>query len=199
MKTRIITAALFVTATLIYSCTNNTTPASTAVEKDSTKTEFGNYATQVELGKHLAVICGCGDCHTPKKMTEEGPVPDVSLAYSGAQSAMPLPEITAAQISKGTAATFDETTWVGPWGKSFAANITSDSTGIGLWSEDQFMNCLRNGLYKGLRASRPLMPPMPWQDYSQMSDKELKAIFAYLKSTKPVHNVVAEYQPPTRQ
>ena len=197
MKTRIITAALFVVAIIIYSCNNNTTPALTAVEKDSTKNMYGDFATQVELGKHLAVIGGCADCHTPKKMTEDGPVDDVALAYSGAQSKMPLPDVTAQQLSKGMAATYDQTAWVGPWGKSFAANITPDSTGIGLWSEDQFINCLRNGLYKGIKGSRPLMPPMPWQDYSQMSDKELKAIFAYLKSIKPVHNVVAEYEPPT--
>jgi len=48
----------------------------------------------------------------------------------------------------------------------------------------------------GLDGARPLMPPMPVKGYSQMTDDELKAIFAYLKSTTPVHNVVPQYEPP---
>lgn len=176
----------------ILSCNTKTNVDASLNEADSASKTNGGFATQIEWGKHLVIISGCGDCHTPKKMTDKGPVNDETLLLSGAQLNMPVPDIK----TPGVAATYDETTWIGPWGKSFAANITPDSTGIGLWKESQFINCLRKGLFKGLDGARPLMPPMPWQDYSQMSDNEMKAIFAYLKSVKPVHNVVREYVPP---
>lgn len=195
MKMKIMLAALSVTTLLICSCNTNTGSIQPA-KNDSAQSSNGGFASQEEWGKHLVTISGCSDCHTPKKMTAHGPVDDEALLFSGAQSTISTPEITPAQASKGVAATYDETTWIGPWGKSFAANITSDSTGIGAWKESQFINCLRKGLFKGLDGARPIMPPMPWQDYSKMSDDEIKAIFVYLKSTKPVHNIVAEYQPP---
>ena len=45
-------------------------------------------------------------------------------------------------------------------------------------------------------GTRPLLPPMPWQEFGQMKDEELKAIFAYLKTIKPVNNVVPPAAPP---
>ncbi|MNE65179.1 Fructose dehydrogenase cytochrome subunit precursor [compost metagenome] len=79
---------------------------------------------------------------------------------------------------------------VGPWGSSYSANITSDATGIGQWSEEQFIKCIRTGKSKGLDNGRPLLPPMPWQSYAQLNDTDLKSIFAYLQTVKPVDNVV---------
>jgi len=38
--------------------------------------------------------------------------------------------------------------------------------------------------------TRPLLPPMPWPGFAKASDEDLKAIFAYLKSTPPVENRV---------
>ena len=90
----------------------------------------------------------------------------------------------------------DLTAAVGPWGTSFAANLTSDATGIGNWTEEQFERALRHGLYKGLEGSRPLLPPMPWQNLVNMKPEDMKAVFAYLKSTKPVENVVPAPIPP---
>jgi hypothetical protein len=84
----------------------------------------------------------------------------------------------------------DLTSAVGPWGASFAGNITSDATGIGNWTEENFIRALRKGKYKGLENSRDLLPPMPWFVYKNMTDEDLKSIFAYLKTTKPVENVV---------
>ena len=177
---------------LILSCNTKTSVDNPSNNADSSSNENGGFTTQVEWGKHLVTVTGCEDCHTPKKMTNKGPVNDEALQLSGAQLKAPLPDIK----MPGVAATYDQTAWIGPWGKSFAANITPDSTGIGAWKESQFINCLRKGLFKGLDGSRPLMPPMPWQDYSQMSDNEIKAIFAYLKAVKPIHNIVPEYAPP---
>lgn len=68
---------------------------------------------------------------------------------------------------------------------SFAANITSHETGIGNWTEEQFIRALREGKYKGLPNGRLLLPPMPWPYYGQLNDEALRAIFAFLKSTKP--------------
>jgi hypothetical protein len=47
-----------------------------------------------------------------------------------------------------------------------------------------------------LDEGRPLLPPMPWFNYTNIKDEDLKAIFAYLKSTKPVRNVVPGAIPP---
>lgn len=55
---------------------------------------------------------------------------------------------------------------------------------------------LRKGKYKGLENARDLLPPMPWFNFSHLTDEDLKAMFAYLKSTKPVNNVVPPPIPP---
>ncbi|MNR00570.1 Nicotinate dehydrogenase subunit B [compost metagenome] len=85
---------------------------------------------------------------------------------------------------------YQGTALIGPWGVSYSANITSDATGIGQWSEEQFIKCIRTGKNKGLENGRPLLPPMPWQSYAQLNDTDLKSIFAYLQTVKPVENVV---------
>lgn len=110
---------------------------------------------------------------------------------------MPRIQINRKEIeSKGLALTMDLTEWVGPWGVSFTANLTPDATGIGNWTEEQFMLALRQGKFKGLPGARQLLPPMPWEMYRHMSDDEIKAIFAYLKSIKPISNNVPAPVPP---
>lgn len=152
---------------------------------------------QLKLGEHLVLIAGCHDCHTPKKMTERGPEPDFSLALSGHPANMPPPDVDRKDIeSKGLAVTQTLTSWVGPWGISYSANLTSDATGIGNWEEKNFMLAMREGKFKGLESARTLLPPMPWEMLQNMTDDELKAIFAYLKSTKPIENVVPAPAPP---
>jgi hypothetical protein len=75
-------------------------------------------------------------------------------------------------------------------GVSFSANITSDDTGIGSWTLEQFKKAFTKGRYKGLDNTRPLLPPMPWENYRNMADDDVESIFLYLKSTKPVKNIV---------
>jgi hypothetical protein len=91
-------------------------------------------------------------------------------------------------------ASYDLTAWRGAWGTSFAANLTSDATGIGNWTVDMFINSFRTGKYMGI--SRPILPPMPWNWYGHESDQDLTALFAYLKSLPPVKNLVPEALPP---
>ena len=86
---------------------------------------------------------------------------------------------------------WDLTAWSGPWGISYAINITPDeNTGIGIWTEDIFVKAMRTGKHFG--TSRPILPPMPWETISNYSDEDLKAIFAYLRSIPAVKNRVPE-------
>ena len=161
------------------------------------KTSYGGFDSQIKWGEHLVTIGGCNDCHTPKKMTPQGPVPDESLMLSGHPEKMPAPDVDRKEMeSKGLIVTQDLTAWVGPWGISYAANITPDATGIGSWQESNFITALREGKFKGMTSARNLLPPMPWQLFKEMSDDEIKAIFAYLKSIKPVKNIVPQPEPP---
>lgn len=57
-------------------------------------------------------------------------------------------------------------------------------------------NLYKKRFIPGIEGSRPLMPPMPVESYRNFKEDELKAIFAYIKTIKPVHNVVPQYQPP---
>jgi hypothetical protein len=178
-------------------CNQSTNANTQSADSTAAATKFNGYESQIKWGEHLVTIGGCNDCHTPKKMGPHGPENDSSLTLSGHPAQMPAPDIDRKMAeSKGLAVTNTLTAWVGPWGVSFAANLTSDSTGIGNWKEEQFIKCVREGKWMGLDNTRPLLPPMPWEDIRQMTDDELKAVFAYLKSTKPIHNVQPAAMPP---
>ena len=189
-------AFMAVAASVITSCQQQAAANAETTSTDSTSVHL-TFENQVKYGEHLVTIGGCADCHTPKKMSPQGPVPDMDLAYSGHPSQMPIPDIDRKMAeTKGLGVTNTLTAWVGPWGVSYAANLTPDSTGIGNWKEEQFIYAIRNAKHKGLAEARPILPPMPVETLKLMSDEELKAIFAYLKSVKPVHNVVPEALPP---
>jgi hypothetical protein len=144
----------------------------------------------VERGKHLVEMIGCHDCHSPKNFTPEGiPMPDMSKALSG-YTGVKLPvDPKALTPGYGYLMASDLTAFVGPWGISYAANLTpDDQTGIGLWTEDIFVATIRTGKHMG--AGRPILPPMPWMYYKNAADEDLKAIFAYLKSIPPIKNAV---------
>jgi len=200
MKKTSIAAAAIITLSAFFLCRcNEDNTANNKTQSDSavTKSNYGGFETEALYGKHLVTIAGCNDCHTPKKMTAMGPVPDTSLLLSGHPAAMPLFAVNRKEMEgKGLAVTNDMTAWVGPWGVSYSANLTPDSTGTGTWNKAQFIRAIREGKWKGLEGSRQLLPPMPWQELGEMSNEELSAIFAYLKSIKPVHNVVPEPMPP---
>jgi cytochrome c553 len=152
--------------------------------------------TPIERGRFLVSVGGCGDCHTPKVLGADGPRPDTTHLLSGHPQDMQLPAPPAASGPWMVASDWTLTAWSGPWGISYAANLTPDEeTGIGAWDEAMFVNALRKGQHLG--AGRPILPPMPWENYAQMSDDDLKAIFAYLKSLPPVKNQVPEPVPPS--
>ena len=172
---------------VLVACTNietvesKTGHASTAVDS----------VAQVKRGEYLVSIVGCDDCHSPKKMGAHGPEVIPELRLSGYPANRPVQKVDSNVIKQGWALMgSDLTSAVGPWGMSFAANITSDATGIGNWQEENFLRAMKQGKFKGLEGSRDLLPPMPWFIYKNMTDEDVKAIFAYLKTVKPVDNIV---------
>ena len=152
---------------------------------------------QLERGRYLLAIGGCHDCHTPMKMGPKGPEPDMTRALSGHPAELklpPAPKPSGPWIWSGAAT---NTAFAGPWGISYAANLTPDpDTGIGIWKEDTFVKAMRLGKHWGQPAARDIMPPMPWQAYKNMTDEDLKALFAALMAGKAIKNMVPEYQPP---
>jgi mono/diheme cytochrome c family protein len=127
-----------------------------------------NRGNQLKYGEYLVTVGGCGDCHTP---LENGrPVAGKTLA-GGREFAT-------------------------PYGTVLSANITPDQeTGIGKWTEDFFRKKFYD--YREYAASGP--PPlsgpqaftlMPWLSLSQLPPEDLGAIYAWLRTVKPVHNYV---------
>jgi len=145
----------------------------------------------VERGSYLVTVGGCHDCHTPLKMGEKGPEPDMSRMLSGHPAGLelpPPPTLAGGWMAVGSATM---TAWAGPWGISYAANLTPDEeTGLGAWDEAMFVRAMRSGLHLG--AGRPILPPMPWMNVAKATDADLAAIFAYLKSLPAVHNQVPD-------
>ena len=148
-------------------------------------------ADAVTRGAYLVAVGGCNDCHTPFKMGPRGPEPDMSLMLSGHPAAIkmpPAPRSDAAWVWHGSAT---NTAFAGPWGVNYAINLTPDEeTGIGAWSEKVFVSALKTG--KHLGVGRPILPPMPWQGYAQMTEDDLKAVFAYLRTVPAKRNKVPE-------
>jgi mono/diheme cytochrome c family protein len=117
--------------------------------------------TPLQRGTYLMQgIVACGNCHTPKG--PQGEVPGMELAGS---IVLDTPAFTA-----------------------FAPNITPDvETGIGGWTDAQIIAAIREG-------KRPdgsiIGPPMPISLYRSMSDRDVQAIVAYIRATKPVKSAV---------
>lgn len=142
-------------------------------------------------GKYLVTIMGCNDCHSPKRMGEMGPELIPELMLSGYPSDRPVVKFDSEMIKEGFGMFYPDLTGAaGPWGVSFAGNLTPDDTGIGTWTEDQFKIALTQGKFKGMENGRPMLPPMPWVNYVDMKDEDIHAVFMYLKSIPAVENVV---------
>lgn len=144
-----------------------TLSCTTGAQKASTPAPM-TQEQKIERGLYLTTIMACNDCHTPG--TFYG-APDFSRKLSGS-----------------------ELGWVGPWGTSYPRNLTPDmETGIGKWSEDDIVKTIRTGQ----RADgTPVLPPMPWPMYTNLTDEDAYAIAAYLKSLPPVSHKVPDKLPP---
>jgi len=148
----------------------------------------------VSRGRYLVSFAGCNDCHTPLVFNKElgMPIPDMSRFLSGHPVGAPDP---AGKVDPRTDLGFIGATFTSfklPFGTVHAANLTPDKeTGIGNWTEEMFLGVFHKGLHMGAEG-RPVLPPMPWQEYRNMTDDDLKAIFAFLKTIPPIHNPVAD-------
>ena len=151
-------------------------------------------APSVERGKYLVTVVGCNDCHTPWKMGANGPEPDMSKMLMGHPASMTIDRPAMLMPPWGISADLSMTAWSGPWGVSFSANLTPDSTGLGGWTQDEFVQTLRTGKIKG--TGRALLPPMPWQDFSNMTDADLQSIYMFLESIPKIANKVPDPVPP---
>jgi cytochrome c553 len=182
MKNRAVNAATLVTASLLFAAAAGavlaepepSTRATTAPARD---------ARQVERGRYLVTIAACHDCHSPKLDAQ------MTLDESRLLSGRPVTTWPPEQGTNEVRASLDLTAWSGPWGHSYAANLTPDvETGIGgRYTEASFIQTIRTGRKPEGEA---LSPPMPWPVYRHMTDEDLKAIYAYLSTLKPVKNFV---------
>ncbi len=183
MKNRLL--PLFAATVLVLtSCTKNV-----AVDDEKKPMAVRDSAEMVEYGKYLVTITGCNDCHTPKKMGARGPELVMEQLLSGYQANRPVAQFNEEKAMQGFAQmNEDMTAAAGPWGISFAANLTPHESGIGNWTFEQFKKALTQGKAKGMDNGRMLLPPMPWFNYAEMKDDDVRAIYLYLQSVKPVDN-----------
>jgi mono/diheme cytochrome c family protein len=154
--------ALILVATVAVSCSGK--------KAESPTGEAGNGAaatgsmTPLQRGEILAYTSGCHDCHTPG--TFYG-APDFERQLSGS-----------------------ELGWQGPWGVTYARNLTPDpETGLGTWTDDEIIRALRSGVRKD---GSPILPPMPWQNFARMPAEDMSALIAYLRSVPAVKHAPPE-------
>src|SRR5689334_19622087 len=138
--TKLITAAVLTASVFTWSCESGTKETTASpdpeVKASMTKDEL------VKRGKILVTIGGCNDCHSPKQFGPHGPAVDSSRMLSGHPAQMQNPPVIGSALKPGGWVLMgsDVTTFVGPWGISYTANLTPDSaTGIGAWTEEQFI------------------------------------------------------------
>jgi hypothetical protein len=121
----------------------------------------------------------------------------MSRALSGHPEELAMPPAPKLAMPWVWAGAATNTAFSGPWGVSYAHNLTPDRYGgLGIWTEEMLITAIRTG--KHMSAGRPIQPPMPWQVYRNMTDEDLKAIYAYLRSIPPIENKAPVYEPPQR-
>lgn len=81
----------------------------------------------------------------------------------------------------------------GPWGRVASTNITPDPSGISYYDQTMFTQVIRTGFV----GARKLNQIMPWHTYRGMTDEDIVAMFAYIRTFKPVRHQVDNTEPPT--
>ena len=167
---------------------------------DVTSQTSPDLAARIERGAYLVKTMGCNDCHTPWKMGPNGPEQDMSRALTGHPQDLVMPP--APQLPPGpwlSIGSATNTAFAGPWGVSFTMNLTPDpDTGLGSWTEEMFIQTMKTGRHEG--KGRMLKPPMPWFVVGALNDEDIKSLWAYLRSLKPVRNRVPQtIDPPEGQ
>ena len=145
----------------------------------------------VQRGKYLVdAVSACGHCHTPRAGAEYNM--DMYLAGHPANASYPRYNFSMMQQGIFLLISPQLSAFSGPFGTSFSSNLTPDKeTGLGEWTEEMFIGAMRTGHHQGVESNRKILPPMPTKHYAQMNDADLKAIWAYLRTIKPVKNEVS--------
>jgi len=151
-------------------------------------------AAQVTRGVELVNEWKCNFCHTPELKGPDGkPMPNPERLLSGHPQDEKIPNIADMVITSDAFMEFldnlDNTVWASNDTLVFAANLTPDvETGIGAWTDVQFVATIRQGQHMGL--GKRLLYPMPWQELAELPDADLVSIYAYLRTIDPVSNKV---------
>ena len=125
-------------------------------------------STPEKRGKYIATLAVCSDCHTP--MDDKGQkIPGMELAVG-------------------------QTMEYAGWKSAASANLTPSANGIPYYTEDLFIEAIRTGNVR----SRHLNEMMPTRYFRNMTDQDLKDVFAYLKTLKPVDHYVDNSLPHTQ-
>lgn len=149
----------------------------------------------IQRGEYLVGFGGCHDCHTPKVFNKEFnlPVPDMTRMLSGHPSDGEDPTGTVGPRDAILAGP-SFTSFKLPFGVVYSANLTPDlETGLGSWTQAMFIKAMRTGKHLGGNG-RAILPPMPWISVAGLTDQDLKAIFAYLRSIPAVRNPVPDHK-----
>jgi mono/diheme cytochrome c family protein len=152
-------------------------------------------AQRVARGAYLVKAAACNDCHTPWKMGDNGPEPDMTLMLSGHPGGLHQIPPPAMALPWVISASATNTAWASALGVGFAANLTPHPTGLGGWTEQQFVFALRTGRHKGI--GRTILPPMPVEPLRKMTDEDLVSMFSYLRSIPAIENAVPDAILPT--
>jgi hypothetical protein len=133
-----ILAITVIIAVAVVACNSNSKTAADAVQEYLPIKED----SFIKRGAYLVTVMGCNDCHTPKKMGPRGPELDEDRMLSGHPSNMPLGKINREELKSWVLFNPTQTAAVGPWGVSFAANITADESGLASGRKNNFLRHL---------------------------------------------------------
>ncbi len=149
---------------------------------------------RIEIGQAVVEGWNCTFCHSPQIQGPDGKfIADPKRFMSGHPSDEELPTVPDMVMTSPEWMEFldnlDSTVWATDNLIVFSANLTpDDETGIGTWSETEFVETIREGRHKGIE--RRIKYPMPWQELSELSNEELLSVYEYLMTLEPVDNKV---------
>jgi mono/diheme cytochrome c family protein len=125
---------------------------------------FANAQNQgADRGKYLVTLGGCHDCHTPGYFLGK---PDMNRYLGGSEVGFEIPGL----------------------GVFYGPNLTPDKdTGLGNWTDEQIIAAIRTGKRPD---GRELVPVMPWHAFAALTDEDVRAMVAFLRTIKPVANKV---------
>ena len=149
---------------------------------------------RMEIGEAIVEGWNCSFCHSPQIKGPDGSaIPDPKRYMSGHPADEAIPSVPDMVMTSPEWMEFmdnlDSTVWATDNLIVFSANLTpDDETGIGTWTEVEFVETIREGRHRGIE--RRIKSPMPWRELGELSDEELLSVYEYLMTLEPVSNKV---------